>query len=100
MLDDNPATNFNETNAMDEAFSDFFAASFDGSPILGEYFVVGPSYLRSVSNNFKMSDWDNSIPELFGLPNFTGGVKFLAALFGKYASNIRTQQVKSSRLKG
>ena len=82
MLDDNPATNFNETNAMDEAFSDFFAASFDGSPILGEYFVVGPSYLRSVSNNFKMSDWDNSIPELFGPTQFhRGGQIFSGALW-------------------
>lgn len=47
-----------EEDAMDEAFSDYFGASFAGSPLIGEYVTVGSGSLRNLDNSYTMSDWN------------------------------------------
>lgn len=58
-LDATFAHNYNQTDAMDEGFSDYFGGSYAGSPDIGVYVVIGPGQLRDMENNYTISDWDD-----------------------------------------
>lgn len=72
---------FNETGAMDEAFSDYFGATYANSPKIGEYVWVGPGSLRNIDNSYTVSDWDGVGSDEWGPTQFhNGGQIFGGAL--------------------
>jgi len=64
---------YNETDAMDEAFSDYFGASFAGSPLMGEYVKIGQGSLRNIYNSYTMSDWDGQSPDKWSYSDHHNG---------------------------
>lgn len=79
---DDPAATYNEENAMDEAFSDYFGGSYADSPDMGEYVYIPSGSLRDLENAYTYSDWDGTFPDEFNDWDFhNGGQIFSGALW-------------------
>ncbi|MGI0014524.1 MAG: M36 family metallopeptidase, partial [Nitrososphaera sp.] len=79
---DAPGNFYDQTDAMDEAFSDYLACSFAGTPLQGEYVRVGPGSERNLDNSFTMSDWDGDPPDAIPADRYhDGGQIFSGALW-------------------
>ncbi len=81
----------NETDALDEAFSDYFAGNYAGTTEMGAYvFIAGA--LRNMDNTFVMSDWKGSGGTLStaheGSQIFSGALWNLRQELGASIANI------------
>lgn len=93
-LDGGPI-NYNQTEAMDEGFSDYFGGTYAGSGDIGVYVVVGPGQLRDMDNTYTMSDWDGVGDDAFlandfheGSQIFTGALWDLRQQLGSGTANV------------